>query len=152
MAPQRATGKGTSDKPSRSTLEKRLRASEAEVSELTGEIARLHDRVRELEAESARWRRKARKHRSRIEQVREAAEVAIAEATSRAKKRARRRADVRIQQIIADHPRAEPLALLGAPPLPEPTWTVVQLRRAAREQGIVGSARMRKDELLAVLI
>lgn len=150
MATKRTQGAG--DKPSRSTLEKKLRASESAVADLSSEIALLRDRVRELEAESARWRRKARKHRSKVEKVREAAEVAIAEATSRAKKRARQRADVRIQQVIADHPRAEPLALRGAPPLPEPTWTVVQLRQAAREQGIEGSARMRKDQLLDVLI
>lgn len=150
MTPRRTKRAG--EKPSRSTLEKKLRVSEAAVAELTGEVALLHDRVRDLEAESARWRRKARKQRSRVEKVREAAEVAIAEATARAKKRARQKADVRVQQVIADHPRAEPLALLGAPPLPEPTWTVSELRRAAREQGITGSGRMRKDQLLDVLI
>lgn len=138
--------------PSRSKLDKRLRASESRVEELTDEVRILRSRVQELQAESATWRKKAEKHRSRVQKVRARAEIAIAEATEAAKKRANKRAKAKIRQAIADHPRAEPLALRSAPELPEPSWTVPRLREAAREQGVVGYARMRKDQLLEVLI
>lgn len=138
--------------PSRGKLDKKLRASEARVEELAREVTTLRKRIQELEAESARWRKKAEKQRSRVQKVRARAEIAIAEATDLARKQANKRAKAKIRQVIADHPRAEPLALRDAPGLPEPSWSVVRLREAAREQGVVGYARMRKDQLLEVLI
>lgn len=143
----------TSVKPSsRSKLEKALRTAQSRGEELAAEITTLRGRVHELEAESARWRKKAEKQRSRVQKVRAKAEIAIAEATHVARRRADKRAKAKIRQVIADHPRAEPLALRDAPALPEPTWTVSRLREAAREQGVVGYGRMRKDQLLEVLI
>lgn len=138
--------------PSCGKLEKRLRAAESRVDELTGEVTLLQRRVQELQAESASWRKKAEKQRSRVQKVRAKAEIAIAEATKVARKRADKRAKAKIRQVIADHPRAEPLALRDAPALPEPSWSVARLREAAREQGVEGCGRMRKDQLLEVLI
>ena len=137
--------------PSRGKLEKRLQTAESLVAELTTEVELLQRRVQELQVESASWRKKAEKQRSRVQKVRAKAEIAVAEATKAARKRANKRAKAKIRQVIADHPRAEPLALRDAPALPEPSWTVSRLREAAREQGVEGCARMRKDQLLEVL-
>ena len=82
-----------------------------------------------------------------MQKVRAKAEKAIAEATVKRKK-----AKAKARLAIADHPRAEPSALRDAPRPPEPSWTVAQLREAARDQGIAGYSRMRKDQLLAQLI
>ncbi|MET0929465.1 MAG: Rho termination factor N-terminal domain-containing protein [Aeromicrobium sp.] len=125
--------------------------------QLTAQVKALRTRVKTLEAEVGTWRKRAEKQSSKLQKVREQAEKAIAEATALAKKRARAKADKRIQQAIADHqrderPRAEPLALKDAPALPEASWTVAQLRVAAREQGVPGYSRLRKDQLLAALL
>lgn len=126
---------------------KKLAAATATVEELTAEVKTLRTRVKALEAEAETWKKRAEKHKSRVHQVRAKAEKAIAEATAKRKK-----AKAKARQAIADHPRAEPLALKNAPELPQPTWTVTRLRAAAKDQGIAGYSRMRKDELLAQLI
>ena len=136
---------GKKNRPTKS--EKKLAVATATVAELTAEAAVLRDRVKTLEVEVATWRKRAEKQRSRVQKVRAKAEQAIAEANARRKK-----AKARARQVIADHPRAEPLALREAPKAPEPTWTVTQLRAAAKDQGIAGYSRMRKDQLLAELI
>ncbi|MET0767392.1 MAG: Rho termination factor N-terminal domain-containing protein [Aeromicrobium sp.] len=138
------------------TKTERLAAANARVEELTAQVAALRTRVRSLETEADTWRKRAEKQTSRVQKVKDQAEKAIAEATSLAKKRARAKADKRIRQAIADHvrddrPRAEPLALKDAPALPEASWTVAQLRTAARDQGVPGYSRLRKDQLLAAL-
>ncbi|VXC10936.1 Rho termination factor N-terminal domain-containing protein [Aeromicrobium sp. 9AM] len=127
--------------------EKKLAAATATIEELTAELTTLRARVKTLEVESETWKKRAEKQRSRVQKVRAKAEQAIAEANAKRKK-----AKARARQVIADHPRAEPLALRDAPKAPEPTWTVAQLREAARDQGIPGYSRMRKDQLLAQLI
>ncbi|MEJ7633207.1 Rho termination factor N-terminal domain-containing protein [Aeromicrobium sp.] len=152
MAPKSKNAPSDKNAPSRNKLERMLHASESHVEELAAEIVTLRRQVRDLQDESASWRKKAEKHRSRVQKVRATAEIAIAEATQAAKKRARKRAKAKIRQVIADHPRAEPLALRDAPPLPQPTWPVARLREAAREQGVTGYSRMRKDQLLDVLV
>lgn len=131
-------------------------ATKAE-KELAGQVKALRARVKTLEGEADMWRKRAEKHKSRVQKVKDQAEKAIAEAADVAKKRARAKTEKKIQRAIADHtgddrPRAEPLALKDAPPLPEPTWTVAQLRVAAREQGVPGYTRLRKDQLLAALL
>lgn len=136
---------GKKTRPTKS--EKKLAAATAKVEDLTAEIVVLRDRVAILEAEAATWKKRAEKQRSRVQKVRAKAEQAIAEANAKRKK-----AKARARQVIADHPRAEPLALRGAPKAPEPTWTVTQLRAAAKDQGVAGYSRMRKDQLLAELI
>jgi len=136
---------GKKNRPTKS--EKKLAVATATVAELTAEAAVLRDRVKTLEVEVATWKKRAEKQRSRVQKVRAKAEQAIAEANARRKK-----AKARARQVIADHPRAEPLALREAPKAPEPTWTVTQLRAAAKDQGIAGYSRMRKDQLLAELI
>ena len=136
------------DKKSRPTkADKKLAAATATVEELTRELKVVRSRVKALEAEAETWKKRAEKHKSRVHQVRAKAEKAIAEATAKRKK-----AKAKARQAIADHPRAEPLALKNAPELPQPTWTVTRLRAAAKDQGIAGYSRMRKDELLAQLI
>jgi len=130
-----------------SKTDKKLAAATATVEELTAEVKTLRTRVKALEAEAETWKKRAEKHKSRVQQVRAKAEKAIAEATAKRKK-----AKAKARQAIADHPRAEPLALKDAPELPQPTWTVTRLRAAAKDQGIAGYSRMRKDELLAQLI
>ena len=127
--------------------EKKLAAATARVEELTAEVTALRAKVQALETESSSWKKQAEKQKSRVRKVRAAAEKAIAEATAKRKK-----AKARARQAIADHPRAEPLALTGAPERPLPTWTVARLREAAKDQGIPGYSRMRKDQLLAQLI
>lgn len=136
---------GKKNRPTKS--EKKLAVATATVAELTAEAAVLRDRVKTLEVEVATWKKRAEKQRSRVQKVRAKAEQAIAEANARRKK-----AKARARQVIADHPRAEPLALREAPKAPEPTWTVTQLRAAAKDQGIAGYSRLRKDQLLAELI
>jgi vacuolar-type H+-ATPase subunit I/STV1 len=126
---------------------KKLAAATAMVEELTAEVTALRTRVKALEAESGEWKKQAEKQKSRVHKVRAKAEKAIAEANAKRKK-----AKARARQVIADHPRAEPLALMEAPKLPQPTWTVAQLREAAKDQGVAGYSRMRKDQLLAQLI
>jgi chromosome segregation ATPase len=133
--------------PGPSKTGKKLAAATALVEELTAEITVLRDRVKALETEARSWRKRAEKQRSRVQKVRATAEKAIAEATAKRKK-----AKARARQAIADHPRAEPLALKDAPEQPQPTWTVARLREAAKDQGIAGYSRMRKDQLLAQLI
>ena len=128
-----------------SKSDKKLAAATARVEDLTGELKALRARVKVLEAET--WKKRAEKQKSRVQKVRAKAEKAIAEATAKRKK-----AKAQARQAIADHPRAEPLALRDAPKPPEPSWTVAQLREAARDQGIAGYSRMRKDQLLAQLI
>jgi chromosome segregation ATPase len=130
-----------------SKTDKKLAAATATVEELTGELKALRARVKALEAETETWKKRAEKQKSRVQKVRTKAEKAIAEATAKRKK-----AKAQARQAIADHPRAEPLALRDAPKPPEPSWTVAQLREAARDQGIAGYSRMRKDQLLAQLI
>jgi chromosome segregation ATPase len=130
-----------------SKTDKKLAAATATVEELTGELKALRARVKALEAETETWKKRAEKQKSRVQKVRAKAEKAIAEATAKRKK-----AKAQARQAIADHPRAEPLALRDAPKPPEPSWTVAQLREAARDQGIAGYSRMRKDQLLAQLI
>jgi CRP-like cAMP-binding protein len=137
--------------------DKKAPGSAKRVEELTAQVKTLRARVKTLEVEADTWRKRAEKQKTRAQKVKEQAEKAIADATAVAKKRARSKAEKKIQQAIADHtrddgPRAEPLALKDAPPLPEPTWTVAQLRVAAREQGVPGYTRMRKDQLLAALL
>jgi len=127
--------------------EKKLAAATAHVEELTKQITALRARVTSLEAETESWKKRAEKQKSRVHKVRAKAEKAIAEATAKRKK-----AKAKARQVIADHPRAEPLALKNAPELPQPTWTVGRLREAAKDQGIAGYSRMRKDQLLAQLI
>lgn len=127
--------------------DKKLAAAAATVDELTAELKTLRARVKTLEVEAETWKKRAEKQRSRVQKVRAKAEKAIAEATAKRKK-----AKAKARQAIADHPRAEPLALRDAPKAPQPTWTVAQLRDAAREQGIAGYSRMRKEQLLAELI
>ncbi|MCW2838840.1 MAG: hypothetical protein JWR55_323 [Aeromicrobium sp.] len=126
------------------------------VEELTSQVAALRKRVKKAEAEADLWRKKAAKQKSRVEKIKDRAEKAIAEATALATKRARAKAEKKIQQAIADHardvsPPAEPLVLKEAPARPESSWTVAQLRIAAREQGVPGYSRLRKDQLLAAL-
>lgn len=140
-----ATKPGKKSRPSKT--DKKLAAATAMVEELTAELAVVRARVTDLEAEAAAWKKRAEKQRSRVQKVRAKAEKAIAEATAKRKK-----AKAQARQAIADHPRAEPLALNDAPKAPQPTWTVAQLREAARDQGIAGYSRMRKDQLLAQLI
>ena len=140
-----ATKPGKNARPSKS--DKKLAAATATVEELTGELTALRARVKALEAEADTWKKRAEKQKSRVHKVRAKAEKAIAEATAKRKK-----AKARARQVIADHPRAEPLALKDAPRPPQPTWTVTQLREAARDQGVAGYSRMRKDELLARLV
>lgn len=153
---KRTSSKGK-DSSGPAKLEKRLAAALAEVDELTGQVRSLRARVRALETEADTWRKRAAKQKSRVEKIKDQAERTIAEATALAKKRARAKADKKIRQAIADHtrddrrPRAEPLALREAP-IPEATWTVARLRGAAREQGVPGYSRMRKDQLLAALL
>ena len=130
-----------------SKTDKKLAAATATVEKLTEELTVLRARVKALEAEAATWKKRAEKQKSRVQKVRAKAEKAIAEATAKRKK-----AQAKARQASADHPRAEPLALRDAPKPPEPSWTVAQLREAARDQGIAGYSRMRKDELLAQLI
>ncbi len=127
--------------------DKKLAAATATIEDMTSELATLRARVKALEVEAETWKKRAEKQRSRVQKVRVKAEKAIAEATAKRKK-----AKAKARQAIADHPRAEPLALRDAPKAPEPTWTVAQLRQAARDQGIPGYSRMRKDQLLAQLI
>lgn len=127
--------------------DKKLAAAAATIEELTAELKVLRTRVKTLEVEAEAWKKRAEKQKSRVHKVRAKAEKAIAEATAKRKK-----AKARARQVIADHPRAEPLALRDAPKRPQPTWTVAQLRDAARDQGIAGYSRMRKDQLLAELI
>ena len=126
---------------------RKLAAATAVVDELTAEVTALRTRVKILEAESESWKKQAEKQKSRVHKVRVKAEKAIAEANAKRKK-----AKARARQVIAGHPRAEPLALKEAPKLPQPTWTVAQLREAAKDQGVAGYSRMRKDQLLAQLI
>lgn len=140
-----------------SASEKKLRKAEAEVDQLRTQVAGLRKRVVALESEADTWRKRAKKHKSRVKAVSEKAEKAVADATALAKKRARAKADKKIRQVIADHgrdvrPRAEPLALRDAPELPQASWTVTRLRVAAREQGVAGYSRMRKDQLLDALV
>jgi chromosome segregation ATPase len=130
-----------------SKTDKKLVAATATVEELTGELKVLRTRVQVLEAEVETWKKRAEKQKSRVHKVRAKAEKAIAEATAKRKK-----AKAKARQAIADHPHAEPLALKDAPELPQPTWTVVRLREAAKDQGIAGYSRMRKEQLLAQLI
>jgi chromosome segregation ATPase len=149
MAPKDTT------KPAKT--DKLLAAATAEVEQLTTQVKVLRKRVKALETESDTWRRRAEKHKSRIEKIKDQAEKAVADATALAKKRARAKAEKKLQQAIADHsrddsPRAEPLVLKDAPALPEASWTVTRLRAAAREQGVPGYSRMRKDQLLAALL
>lgn len=132
------------------------RVTKAE-KQLTAQVKVLRARVKTLEAEADTWRKRAEKQTSKLQKVKDQAEKAIAEATDLARKRARAKAEKKIRHAIADHqrderPRAEPLALKDAPPLPEASWTVVQLRTAARDQGVPGYSRMRKDQLLAALL
>jgi chromosome segregation ATPase len=135
-------------KKSRSSkADKKLAAATATVEELTAELKVLRTRVKTLEVEAETWKKRAEKQRSRVQKVRVKAEKAIAEATAKRKK-----AKAQARQAIADHPRAEPPALRDAPKAPEPTWTVAQLREAAKDQGIAGYSRMRKEQLLAQLI
>lgn len=139
--------KSSSKKSGPGKSDKKLAAKTALLEELTAEVKTLRTRVKELEAEASVWKKRAEKQKSRVQKVRAKAEKAIAEATAKRKK-----AKAQARQAIADHPRAEPLALRDAPKAPEPTWTVAQLRQAARDQGISGYSRMRKDQLLAQLI
>ena len=130
-----------------SKVDKKLAAATASVEAMTAELATLRARVKTLEGEVETWKKRAEKQKSRVQKVRAKAEKAIAEATAKRKK-----AKARARQVIADHPRAEPLALRDAPKAPQAAWTMTQLREAARDQGIAGYSRMRKDELLAQLI
>jgi chromosome segregation ATPase len=130
-----------------SKTDKKLAAATSTVEELTGELKELRARVKSLEVEAETWKKRAEKQKSRVQKVRAKAEKAIAEATAKRKK-----AKARARQAIADHPRAEPLALRDAPKAPQPTWTMAQLREAAKDQGVAGYSRMRKDELLSQLI
>lgn len=136
---------GKKSRPSKA--DKNLAAATATVEELTAELTALRARAKTLEVEAETWKKRAEKQRSRVQKVRAKAEKAIAEANAKRKK-----AKARARQVIADHPRAEPLALRDAPKLPEATWTVAQLRAAAKDQGIAGYSRMRKDQLLAELV
>ena len=157
MAPKDSNRPAKTDKKADKKADRLLAVATAEVEQLTAQVKTLRKRVKTLEIESDTWRQRAEKHKSRVEKLKDQAEKAIAEATSVAKKRARAKADKRLQQAIADHarddrPRAEPLVLKDAPARPEASWTVVQLRSAAKDQGVPGYSRMRKDQLLAALL
>jgi chromosome segregation ATPase len=134
-------------KPAPRKADKKLAAATALVEELTAEVTMLRTRVKTLEVETESWKKRAEKQKSRVHKVRAKAEKAIAEATAKRKK-----AKAQARRAIADHPRAEPLALRNAPEAPQPSWTVAQLREAARDQGVPGYSRMRKDQLLSQLI
>jgi hypothetical protein len=138
------TGKKASG-PSKS--ERRLAAATTTVEELTAEVELLRERISTLEAESEAWRRRAAKQKSRVQKIRAAAEAAIAEANAKRKK-----AKAQARQAIADHPYVATPALRAELEPPQPTWTVARLRAAARDQGLAGYSRMRKDQLVAELI
>ncbi|AXT84565.1 hypothetical protein C6I20_04700 [Aeromicrobium sp. A1-2] len=120
--------------------ERKLAAANSSVEALTAEVKVLRTQVKTLQAD-------AEKHKSRVQKIRANAEKAIAKATAKRKK-----AKARARQAIADHPRAEPRALKDAPELPQPSWTVTRLRAAAKDQGVAGYSRMRKDQLLSELV
>ncbi|MCW2831870.1 MAG: hypothetical protein JWP31_2562 [Aeromicrobium sp.] len=134
----------------RGKAHRQLAKAQARIDELTAEVVSLQDQVEMLEADVATWRRKAHRQRSRAKKFRAAAEKALAEVAIVTRKRAK--AKERVRLVIADHPRAEPLALRGAPSLPKASWTVAQLRVAAQEQGVAGRSRLRKDQLLDRLV
>ena len=149
--------KGGRSKGSPAKLEKRLAAATATVDELNAQVAALRARVEMLEGQVDHWKRRAAKHKSRVAKVTERAERALVEASEAARKRASAKAEKKIRQAIADHaaddrPRAEPMALKDAPPLPEASWNVTRLRAAARDQGVSGYSRMTKQQLLDVLV
>jgi TolA-binding protein len=153
------TGRGSA-KGAAGPLEQQLAAAATTVDELTAQVTALRSRVEMLEDQVDFWKKRAAKQKSRVKKVTRRAESAIAEATELARKRSSSKAEKRAEksrQAIADHdvddrPRAEPMALKDAPPLPEASWNVTRLRAAAREQGVPRYSRMSRQELLDVLI
>ena len=134
-----------------------LAIASATVEDLTAQVTALRARVEMLEGQVDTWKKKAAKRKSRLKEVTAMAEKALADAAAVAKDRAAAKAERKVQQTIADHarddhPRAEPLALKDAPELPQSSWTVARLRAAAKEQGVPGYGRMRKEQLLDALI
>jgi CRP-like cAMP-binding protein len=148
---------GKGKKASPSNTEQQLELAHATVEELSAQVLALRTRVELLEGQVDTWKRRAAKHKSRVQQVTEKAEQAIAEATAAAKRRAKAKAEKKLRLAIADHarddhPRAEPVLLRDAPGLPQPSWTLTQLRAAARDQGVTGYSRLTKAQLLDILV
>lgn len=114
-------------------VKRALKASERQVASLRETVDRLEERLERTSGKLERWRTEAKQGRTRIAKL---------EARLR---RARRSAPV-------DHlPPAERGDLPVEPDVVDASWTVVRLRVAAREQGVVGCSRMTKAQLLAAL-
>lgn len=118
-------------------LKRELKATKRQVACLREDVGRLEIKLSSANGKVERWRSEAKEGRTRI-----------AKLEARTKRLQR-------QQHAAGKPEADPAVESGDVPLDPPTfdesWTVVQLRDAARDSGVKGFSRMTKTQLLDAL-
>lgn len=112
------------------------RSSDAEVKKLTATVEKLSGRLKEAEADTAKWKAEAKRSQ---------AETATLAKQVKKLRKAKARAKVK-----AVEPKAASNAASDGP-TPDESWTVAQLRAAARDAGITGYSRLTKAALLEAL-